>query len=263
MKTGLLTGRLDTSMSVRVVGLAIIATLALVAGSILWQTINYAMHDGWRSLAPFFGGVRWIQALKLMGYLTAYLFLSLCLVALVHAIRHDLTRATRWIDLGLRFLAGLPMVLLVSVAMAPLAGISDPAWFRTMIALMVLALASVPTGVVILAETEAEDAPALAAARNLGLSRRFIFWEIQLRHNRRRLWLAVAVGACRTLAEFTLIVNVAGRTTGGSDDFLSTAGAIAQNVHVKDNMLLIVLILAFSLVGRGIMVLAAAGGRQG
>jgi hypothetical protein len=251
----------DHGWRTRTIGAVIVAALLAIAASIIWETVGFAIDDGWQKIVPIVSELSIAKVMAVMLGTAIYLYTMAVFVVFTHALRDDLVRLTKWIDLCLRFLAGLPLVLLVSITLSPWEGLQLDEWINKFIFIICLSLASVPTAVVILAESEHDDLDSITAAESLGLSPGYIFWTIRLWQNWRRIVLAIAVAACRTIAEISLLLNVVGKNADTTGDILSVASTLAQSIHVQDNFLLIMLIICLSLIGRGIFTLMAGGGR--
>ncbi|WP_299825375.1 hypothetical protein [uncultured Roseobacter sp.] len=246
-----------------VVGSLTVASILALFAFFIFIVLKQSFTNPNATIGTWSSSIGWEQLFQLIGFTVGFTIITLYLQLLVakHLFLNGSFKGL--LKFSLRFLAGLPVFIVLSVLLKvpslPLLGFLGHDFLLPIF----VALALVPTGLLVLTELIDENNSSVRGATSLGLPKEVIFWRVVLKEQRNLAVLALAISVVRMFAELAVLFNIRGSSidfaqTGDVDLIYGTADLLAQSINAGDNVILIVVILGLSLLGKLAVVGAAA-----
>lgn len=242
----------------RILGYGSLALVIALAVYITFVAVFYSTTMDSQALSDALKSLRLWDFARILLVCLLFLLSSILLNVFVFYGRY-LFPYHKTVDRFARVLSALPVVLLATPILACCHVILGPGSANVFVLAIALAVAAMPTGLVIVSEVADEYLESAKAAGNLGLRRDYTFWTIVLPENVKQLRVAVLVGGSRAIAEITVFTKLAAMPGNilSFEALNEISKAVAQSTYIKDNILLIVLVIFLSLISRIALALAA------
>jgi hypothetical protein len=241
----------------KIIGAIYSSILVLLAIYIISNAILYFTIE---KLRDFFDFLNDSNVFNFIYILTIFFFcfiFNLLISSIIIYVKIFSQSFVRFFDFFIKFLSGLPVILLFSSMLVLL----DEFFVdrdNFLILFNLISIACLPTAISIISASPSKNSDLFVNAKRLGMSNEFYYWRIYFQENFDTYVIGVAVGLLRLITEFSLLANTVDLEKNNlfSDSFLNTINYIIENINILDNFILIILIFILSFFTKFILLLA-------